>query len=86
VITGRRVTRLERETVSAGELQRSVRDPTLISSFVARAALLLTLLVLMVTKPDLLACLALSGVAASAAILLVLGARLPRPARVQPPV
>ena len=85
VVTGRRTAGLERELGLAGELRRPFREQALIASFAARAALLLAIIVLMVTKPGLPTCLALSGLAAFTAALLVFASRLTWPARGKPP-
>jgi hypothetical protein len=63
-VTGRRTARLERELVGAGELPQPIHDHTLVASFVARTALLVAVLLLMVTKPDLPASLAVAGAGA----------------------
>jgi hypothetical protein len=84
VITGRVTARLERETGSAGDLQGPIREPTLTASFAARAALLVAILVLMVTKPDLAGCLLVGGAGASVGAILLLRSRRSRPAAEEP--
>jgi hypothetical protein len=79
-VTGRHTARLERQIGDAGELPHPVHGRTLTASFVARTALLVATILLMVAKPDLLVSLAVAGIAASAGTLLLLRSRSPHPA------
>jgi hypothetical protein len=65
-----------REINAAGERPLPIHEPALTASFAGRTALLTAIVVLMVTKPGLLACFAVSAVATSLGVALFLRSRV----------
>jgi hypothetical protein len=71
VATGGRTAALERQSLTSAELALPLRVPALVASFWTRAALLVAILILMVTKPVFSTCLAVAGPAMLVALLVV---------------
>jgi hypothetical protein len=85
IATGRRTEALDRQSRTSAELTLPLREPALVASFWARAALLVAILILMVTKPGFSGCLAVAGATMLVALLVVASSlRQPRPGRPQP--